>query len=132
MATSTVSVQVVTSVSLSNSGTSGLPDEASLTFTAKERMVERIYGIAASGSLIITKSTEGYTTVAFLKVQCVTANKSLTLKFNSDTTGVTINPVETTGKAFYLGTSDFTTLEIVNNDTSNAVEVAVSIFERST
>lgn len=131
MSTLTTTVTIASSLVVSNESGVVLPSQIEEVFSAKERMVERVYSIPAAGSIVITKTTEGFDVISYMRLECLTLNKSLDLKFNAATTGFPIKPLSTTSKSFLEGPTDFDTLEITNLDADNPVYIALSVFEKA-
>ena len=106
------------------------PDSFTFAFASEKRIENQIIGIAANGSSTITIANEGMSTTSLLKLEVVTVNKGVNLKFNGDLTGVDILPTSSTDKALFIATADFDSVVITNLDASNPINVAISIYEK--
>lgn len=106
------------------------PDSFTFSFTSEKRIENQILGIPANGNVTLTIASEGMSTTSLLKIEVVTVNKSVNLKFNGDLNGVDLLPTSSTDKAIFVATVDFDTLVITNLDADNPINVAVSIFEK--
>lgn len=106
------------------------PDSLSFSFTSEKRVENQVVGIAPSGSHTINIASEGMSSTSLFKLEVVTVNKGVNIKFNGDLNGVDVLPVSSTSKALFIGTVNFTTVEITNLDTDNPINVSFSIFEQ--
>jgi hypothetical protein len=131
MASLTTNVTIASSLVVANESGVVLPSEIHQTFTAKERIVERVYNIDAASSIIIDKLAESFDVISYMKLECLTANKALEIRVNGATTGFRLNPIDTVSKAFLEGQIDFDTLEVINLDTNTNVYIALSVFEKA-
>ena len=111
-------------------GGSVLPDPTSIEFVAQSRIERQVYTIPGnSGVKTFNPGDDGFVGIDFFKIEVLNVNKSVRLKFNGDPVGMEIKPVQATGKAFLIGTTNFTTLDIINSDPA-AIQVMISAFEK--
>lgn len=111
-------------------GSQTLPDNIQAEFTAEKRIENKVLTIpATSGSVTITAATEGFTATDLVKIEVLTVGKPATIKVNGAATGFTIKPINSTGKAYFTGSIEFTTITIENADAAE-IDISLSVFEK--
>lgn len=118
-----------------NGGVTTSPDNSIVEFQSSTRIERQVYKIAGNlGTKQFIPNDEGFTGIDLFKIEVLTPNKSLILKFNGDPTGVTIKPVPTPsgvpGKAFMIASATFNIVELINPDPSE-IMVSISAFEKT-
>lgn len=118
-------------VQLPQGGNSSIPSNSVLQFQAKNRIVEHVRQIAGNnGTFVFDPVLEGFTSVDLFIVKVETVNKTLIMKFNSDSVGLTIKPVLPSGNASFIATANFSTVTMVNPD-AGAITINITVFERA-
>lgn len=106
------------------------PDSVLAQFTAQLRKENQTYRLAPSGVLLLTALTEGFSSIEFMKLECLTPGKSLSVKLNGAATGTVLAPASASQTVWMVGTVNFSTLEITNLDSALPVDIAVSIYQK--
>jgi len=106
-------------------------ESSEIEFTVKHRKVETVVTIPANGGLTLNLAAMGFTQVNFLWLVVLEPNKSVVLKFDGDTHGVSVNPPDATRKGFFAAVCNFNSLVIENPSLTDPVAISYLVVERA-